>query len=146
VSYAGKTRQVLDALVGMLVNVTGTQAVIKGIPESLTGAVTATASVGDRYPNDMMTEYHETEVNFYIEFDYDVENQQEDAENTVADWLDNLEEAWLQDRINTNGTLALDFVRTWSLDFSLQSDPRFRPVAGAEYRIAPVVAKVFIKR
>lgn len=145
-TYTGKTGQVLDSLAGMLVSVTGTQLVIKGIPEALGGAVTATVSVGDRFPTDRATQYHETQVNFYIEFDYDVENQEADAENTVADWLDNLEEAWLADRDNTGSTLGLEFVRTWTLDFSLQSDPRFRPVAGAEYRIAPVIAQVIIKR
>jgi len=146
VTYVGKTKQVLNALVGMLQNVTGTQLVAKGIPESLTGAVTATVSVGDRFPNDKATGYHESQVNFYIEFDYDVENQQSDAEDTVADWLDAFEDAWLDDRVNTNATLGLPFVRDWSLDFSLQSDPRFLPVAGAEYRIAPVVAHVIIQR
>lgn len=139
-SYAGKTRAALDYVKGLLDTVTGTQATYKGIPESIQAKVTASVSVGDRDPRDKATQLHETGVNFFIEFAYRVSGNEGGAEDTVADWLDALEDAWLEDR-TLGGT-----VRTSSLDFSNAGEPTYRPTAGAEFRVYPVVVRTTISR
>lgn len=144
-AYAGKTKLVLNRLKVVLDGVTGTQQTYKGPPESIATAVTASVSVGGRTPMDKATGYHETEVSFFIEFAYDVQNAEDTAEDTLADWVDGLEDAWLLDREATNATLG-GLVRTWDLDFSPASDPIYRPVAGGEFRVLPVVARTVITR
>jgi hypothetical protein len=145
VAYAGKSRLVLLALRDMLQTITGTQDVFIGIPESYASVVSVSISAGDRTPIDKAAGYHETAVNFYLEFAYAVENAEAAAEQTLADWQDGLEDAWLADRQDTGGTLG-GLVRSWELDYSLQADPRFRRQAGDEVRLAPVLVRTIIPR
>jgi hypothetical protein len=142
VTYAGKSRAVLLALKDMLANVIGTQGVYIGIPEYYQTRVTASISVGARTPEYRATQFHETAIEYYVEFAYLIEGAEDTAEETLTDWLDGLEDAWLADRAN-GGTLN-GLVRTWELDFSLQADPRFRRQAGDEVRLAPVLVRTFI--
>jgi hypothetical protein len=140
VSYATKTKAALAEIKALLDGVTGVQGTYKGIPESIAEKVTASVSVGSRHPNDRMTGYHETQVNFFVEFAYRVKGAEANAEDTLADWLDAFEEAWLIDR-----TLGAT-VRESKLDFSLAAEPTYRPTAGVEFRVYPVVVQTFIAR
>jgi hypothetical protein len=139
-AYAGKTRAALNRIKLVLDAIAGTQATYKGIPESIAAKVTASVSAGDRDPRDKATQLHETDVNFFIEFAYRVSGNEGGAEDTVADWLDLIEDAWLADR-----TLA-GTVRTSSLDFSLSREPNYRPTAASEFRVYPVVWRTTITR
>lgn len=139
-SYATKSKATLNYINGLLGGIAGTQATYKGIPESITAKVTASVSVGDRMPNDKAAGYHETGVNYFVEFAYRVLGNEGTAEDTLADWLDLLLDAWLADR-SLGGT-----VRDSSLDFSTASEPTYRPTAGAEFRVYPVVIRTTIPR
>ncbi len=139
-SYAGKTKAALTAIKAILDSTAGTQATYKGIPESLQNKVTASVSVGDAAPSDKMAQYHETTINFFVEWAYRVATAEANAEDTLADWRDSFMEAWLSDR-TLSGT-----VRTSSLDFSLAREPAYRPIAGAEFRVSPVVVSTVIPR
>jgi hypothetical protein len=140
VSYVGKTKAALTQITSMLDAIAGTQATYKGIPESIAAKVTASVSVGDRQPVDKATGYHESGVNFFIEFAYRVAGNEGTAEDTVADWVDAFTDAWLADR-----TLG-GMVRVSSLDFSLAREPQYRPTAGAEFRVYPLVVQTTIPR
>jgi len=139
-TYLTKTKATLNAIKSILDAVTGTQATYKGIPESIAAKVTASVSVGDRVPRDKAAGYHETDINFFVEFAYRVSGAESGAEDTLADWLDAFEEAWLADRKLGNT------VRDSSLDFSLSNTPNYRPTAGSEFRVYPVVVRTTIPR
>lgn len=139
-TYSGKTKAALNAVQSILAGIAGTQATSKGIPESLANRVTAAVTVGDQRPSDKAAGYHETEVSFFIEFAYRVQGAEATAEDTIADWVDALKEAWLADR-RLGGV-----VRTSELDFSLTREPLYRGIAGKEHRIYPVIWKTVIPR
>lgn len=139
-SYSGKSKAALDAILALLAATAGTQAVFKGIPETIAEKVTGSVSVGDRDPRDKAAGYHETDVNFFVQFAYRVAGAEAAAEDTLANWLDAFEDAWFADR-TLNGT-----VRTSALDFSLSAVPTYRPTPGAEFRLYPVVVKTTIPR
>jgi hypothetical protein len=140
VAYATKTKAALNQIKTMLDGIAGTQATYKGIPESITAKVTASVSVGDRTPRDKAAGYHESDVNFFVEFAYRVLGNEGTAEDTVADWVDLFTDAWLADR-----TLG-GVVRTSELDFATATEPAYRPTAGAEFRVYPVVVRTTIPR
>jgi hypothetical protein len=140
-TYAGKTKVVLNQLKTMLDAVTGTQETFKGIPESVDVQVSVSISVGDREPMDRMAGYHETTINFFVEFAYRVQGGEGTAEDTLADWLDALEETWLASDRTFGG-----ICRTAELDFSAAREPTYRPIVGDEFRVYPVVVRTTIPR
>jgi hypothetical protein len=131
------------ALKDMLDGIVGIQETFIGIPETYFTRVTASVSVGAREPAYRAAGFHQTTVSYYVEFAYLVEGAEADAEQTLTDWLDGLEDVWLADRANTGGTLN-GLVSSWDLDFTLQADPRFRRQAGDEVRLAPVLVRTVI--
>lgn len=139
-TYATKTRAGLNAIKAVLDGIAGTQQSYKGIPESLVADLTVSVSVGDRLPREKATSLHETDVAYFIEFAYRVSENESTAEDTLADWLDLLEEAWLSDR--TIGNVC----RTSELDFLSAREPTYRPTAGDEFRVYPIVWRTTIQR
>jgi hypothetical protein len=146
VPFAGKSKLVLDWIVATLLPaITGTEEVMRGIPEAPGARVSVSASLADRELAYKTTSQPELRANFWIEFAYDVETAEAAAEDTLANWVDALGDAWLADRDATGGTMG-GLVRTWELDFSYQNDPRYRSTAGSELRVAPVVIRTVINR
>jgi hypothetical protein len=140
VSYAGKTKAVLNQILAILNATAGMQLTYKGVPESPGAKVTASVSVGDAEPNDKMAGYHEITSSFFVEWAYRVATAEANAEDVLADWRDSFVDAWLADRTLNNTC------RTSTLDFSLARTPAYRPIAGAEFRVSPVVVSTVIPR
>jgi hypothetical protein len=132
-TYTGKTLGGLTAVKAVLDGIAGVQATYVGIPEAPGARLTVSVSVGDRTLRDKMTGYQEADQAYFLEFAYRVAGNEGTAETQLADWLDLLTEAWLTDR--TVGGVFRNSV----LDFTLAATPTYRPTAGAEYRVLPVV-------
>jgi hypothetical protein len=127
------TKDVLNHLVTMVQGISGIQDGHKGIQESLDPTVSISVSVGAQVISDKATQLLQREMSFFLEFAYRVAGAEADAEDVLADALDSFIALWLADR--TLGGLCTSS----RLDFSLTSEPIYRPTAGQEFRVFPLL-------
>jgi hypothetical protein len=127
------TKVVLNQLVGMVAGIAGIEDAHKGIRESQGPQVSISVSVGGQTLSDKATQLFQREAGYFVEFAYAVEGAEDTAEDVLADALDSFIALWLADR--TLGGKC----DTSRLDFSLTTDPLYRPTAGQEFRVFPLL-------
>lgn len=135
-----QAKATLAQLVTFIDGLTGVQSVTKGEPTSYTAAVSASISLGAAPMNDRQTTGNvRRDLEYWVTFGYRTSNNVALAEETLADILDELESKFLVER--KTGRLG-GTVDSMELDTSPASAAEYRPVAGQEYRLYPVIIRV----
>lgn len=131
---AWDSQAVLSAVEAILTGIAGVGQVYKGVPESIGKRAVAVVTIGGQRIDYDAMHILAREVGVYVEFAYRVaETDQAAAEDTIAGWLDAFLTAVYADQ-------TLGGACEWcDLDFSLMNDPTYRPTAGQEFRLAPVM-------
>jgi hypothetical protein len=115
-------------------------AAVKGVPKSLAYGVNAYITLGGQELKDIAGGLRGRWMRYLITFAYRVESAPDDAEDTIADLLDELEAALYADR-TMNST-----VESLEADFSGADNPSYAAIAGQEFRRYPVVVTVKQRR
>jgi len=128
------TSSALEAIVDLLEGISGLNAVQKGAPESYSKSVTAHVTVGGQRVVDKAGGLIQREARYFIAFAYRVQGAEATAETALAGIIDSFITAFYADR-TLGGTVNANTL----LDMSGADEPDYRPVAGQEVRIFPVV-------
>ena len=130
-----RTNDTHDALVTLVATISVLQGCRKGVPESLGTTVSAFVATGGFIPNDRMTSLAEDNIRFLVTFGFKVAGAEANAEAKLNTCIDEFRRIWRNDRRSANlgGTVA-----GWSIE-SLADAPEYRPFAGIEYRLYPVL-------
>lgn len=132
-----KTKEVMLALRDVVVSAgVPAQNMKVGIPASLTGAVTGFITIGTQPNAAKTTQTFVRRPRFLIILGYFVQDQEQQAEEKIADHLDNIVEKMYEDR-----TLG-GKVNSLFLDLSGADAPEYRIYAGRMYRLYPIVVEV----
>jgi hypothetical protein len=123
--HAGAMLQYVATLVGGLA---GMQATYIGVPESISSRVSAYVTLGDLTPRPFATQVAQREPQVMVTFAYRVAGAEQSAELTIADMVDELTAAIYADR-SLGGTS-----QNAVLSMSMNSNPAYMAVAGAEFR------------
>lgn len=135
-----QAKATMNELVTFLATIPGVQAVRKGEPTSYTAQITASVSLGAAPPKDRTTGLIRRELEFWVTFGYRTDANVALAEDTLADILDALEALFYGER--KDATPLGGTVDSMELDTSPASAAEYRPVAGQEYRLYPVIIRV----
>lgn len=124
----------LNYLKTTLAGIAGVNQTYKGVPESIGRRVSAIVAVGGQRLEFEAMRVVARDAGYFVEFAYRIaENDEGTAEDTLAGFLDAFLVALYADQ-TLGGTCE------WiDLDFGLMSDPSYRPTAGQEFRIAPLM-------
>lgn len=123
----------LNRLKTILAGIAGVGQTTKGIPESVGARVSASVSVGGQRLEFDAFKILERMTGYFVEFAYRVQGNEGAAEDQLAAFLDAFLAALYADQ-TLGGTC--EGIET---DFSLTSDPNYRPTAGQEFRVFPLV-------
>lgn len=118
----------LNHLNTLLAGIAGVGQTTKGIPESVGARVSASVSVGGQRLEFDAFKILERMAGYFVEFAYRVQGNEGAAEDQLATFLDAFLTALYADQ-TLGGTC--EWIET---DFSLTSDPQYRPTAGQEFR------------
>lgn len=124
---------VMNQLVAILTGIAGINRVYKGIPQTIDARVTVSVTAGGQRIEFDAFHHLERMAGYFVEFAYRTQGDVAAAEDEVTDFLDRFLLALYADP--TLGG-ACDWI---DADFGLVNDPAYRPTAGLEYRVMPVV-------
>lgn len=127
------TQAAYAAVVAVVTALSGVQRVYQGVPESIGNQVVAIVTVGgQRVLRRMSGGAQVWEQRFVVTFAYRVGAAESTAEATIAQLIDRLRLAILDDR-NLDGTVS-----SADVDLSLADGPEYELRAGQEFRRYPV--------
>lgn len=130
----------LRAIANLVATLPSMQDVRKGVPTSLNHRVSAYVTLGAQRPFDHAAGLRGREMDYRVVFAYRVQDDEDEAEEVVAELLDQLEEA-----VNADRTLG-GVVDGATLNMLGANEPRYVPVAGQEVREYPVIVTVKQRR
>ena len=131
------TKEVMQALRDVVISAgVPSQNMKVGVPASLTGAVTGFITLGPQPNASKTTQTFVRRPRFLIILGYFVQDQEQNAEEKIADHLDAIVAKMYEDR-----TLG-GKVNSLFLDLSGADAPEYRVYAGRMYRLYPIVVEV----
>lgn len=123
----------LAQIVTILEGIAGVQEVTTGVPESFGHQVAAFVTLAGQTVRHFATNSLEREARYFVGLGYDVAGAEETAETTLAAIVDAFILAVYADK-TLGGT-----VKSADLDLSPSNSPDYQPIAGAEFRMYPVL-------